>query len=46
MSLLGRSAKFAAEQLSERPHREDGIHPVDPRLLLIRVAGPRMDREA
>jgi hypothetical protein len=46
MNLSGRSAKLAAEQLSEQPHREDGIDPVDPRVLLIRVAGPGMNREA
>lgn len=44
MSLLGRSAKL--EQFPERPLREDGIDPLDPRLLLIRVAEPAMDREA
>jgi hypothetical protein len=45
MNRLDRSAKLAAQQLSEQPHRGDGIHPMDPRVL-IRVAGPGMNREA
>jgi hypothetical protein len=42
MNVLGCYAKLAAEQ--EPPHRQDRIDPVDPQVMLIRVAG--MDREA
>jgi hypothetical protein len=46
MNLAGHSAMLVAEQGFGPPHPGDWIDPVDPRVPLILVARPRMDREA